>query len=81
MTRRLITTASVKCIPLILERLKRESLTDDDKKTLRQIASMSGALLRPLSPPADAADANKAAVLSDEERRALIRDLLRFQMK
>lgn len=54
----LIDSSSVKTIAASLAGLKRESLNDDDRKTLRQIASLSGALLRTATPPADtAADA------------------------
>lgn len=54
-----INTMSVKSINETLASMKRETLTDDDKKMLRQVASLSGALLRPLSPPGDPADASE----------------------
>jgi HK97 family phage prohead protease len=57
-----INTMSVKSINDTLASMKRESLTDDDRKMLRQVASLSGALLRPLSPPGD-----PAAASDDEE--------------
>jgi uncharacterized protein len=53
----LINTASVKTIASTIAGMKRETLTDDDKKMLRQVASLSGALLRPLPPPEESADA------------------------
>lgn len=58
----LIDTSSVKSIASALAALRRETLTDDDRKTVRQIAALSGALLRPKEgqPPASdplAADA------------------------
>jgi hypothetical protein len=52
-----INTMSVKSINDTLASMKREALTDDDRKMLRQVASLSGALLRPLSPPGQPADA------------------------
>lgn len=55
----LIDTASVKSISRTLASMKRETLTDNDRKMLRQIASLSGALLRPISPPAAAAAAGE----------------------
>lgn len=61
----LIDASSVKSIADALAGLKRETLTDDDRKIVRQIASLSGALLRPLTPaagdepPADETDAQK----------------------
>lgn len=60
----LIDTSSVKSIANALAKLSRETLTDDDRKTVRQIAALSGALLRPKSdqPPAD-----PAAAADDDE--------------
>jgi HK97 family phage prohead protease len=100
-----INTMSVKSINDTLAQMKRETLTDDDIKMLRQVASLSGALLRPLSPPGDtavamtddgdapdppeappeeSADAPKAKavpVMGDDEKDALMRELLAFQLK
>jgi HK97 family phage prohead protease len=57
----LIDTASVKSLAQTLTQLRRDTLSDDDRKTLRQIASTCGALLRPAdaspSPEAGAAGA------------------------
>jgi hypothetical protein len=52
-----INTMSVKSINDTLASMKRESLTDDDKKMLREVTGLCGALLRPLSPPGDTAAA------------------------
>ena len=54
----LIDTASVKSLADSLAKLRRESLTDDDRKAVREIASLAGSLLRTTdTPPADPAAA------------------------
>lgn len=65
----LIDTSSVKSIANALAQLSRETLTDDDRKTVRQIAALSGALLRPKSdqPPTGAPPAADAG--SEEEEQ------------
>jgi HK97 family phage prohead protease len=60
-----INTMSVKSINDTLANMKREALTDDDRKMLRQVASLSGALLRPLSPPEESAAATDDGEVSD----------------
>lgn len=65
----LIDGSSVKSIATALSRLTRETLTDDDRKTVRQIAALSGALLRPKSdqPPASGEPAAADAASDDEK--------------
>jgi uncharacterized protein len=63
----LIDTASVKSLAATLASLKREALTDDQRKDVRQIASLCGALLRKSDPsPAD----DEQAADTDEDKPA-----------
>jgi HK97 family phage prohead protease len=64
----LIDTASVKSLADSLAQLKRETLTEDERKTLRQIASRCGALLRPDDqPPAPGVPGAAAAGATGEQ--------------